>query len=189
MMMIKTKEFSHDQIYDQTKDFFLSKGITKKSFRLTWNYIVTELNLHEHLTEEDATVFIADSLDDVGKAFSDYLSDTYFFDSKLIHLIEAYDDFFNHKKEDDCYLTQIFYLIDENGHLKRIQTFQFNELQYGDNHMLLIELADSDMLNFEDRLRDYYTQYFFNGDFPEEYKKPIAEITPEEREVIRMICI
>lgn len=54
--------------------------------------------------------------------------------------------------------------------------------------MSLFEVNDSNIEEMERKVLDYYIGYF-GKPIPEELIKPLASMTPEERQVIRMICI
>lgn len=53
---------------------------------------------------------------------------------------------------------------------------------------LFLKLNDSNIEEMERKVLDYYIGYF-GKPIPEELIKPLASMTPEERQVIRMICI
>lgn len=186
--MIETKPFSHDLIYDQAEDFFLSKGITKKSFRLKRPNLVYEQTLVNNLTLEEITAFGIDYGHSDWKDFIQYLNKKCHFKSKISSIIQRYDDFFNHEQEDECYKNYLYHLIDATGRLRQVNVFEFNELEMGDYHMSLFEVDDSDMEDFENKVRDYYLEYF-GRPLPEELKKPFDTLTAEELQIIRMVCI
>lgn len=186
--MIETKEFSYDTIYEQAQDFFVSKGITKKTFRMTRPNLVHEHNLVDHITLDEGYAFGINSNHHHWCDFLNYLEKKYSFDSKLYNIIKDYDDFFNPEQNDECYNEYAYYFINLSGHIQKVHLFEFNELEYGDYHMSLFEVNDSNIEEMERKVLDYYISYF-GQPIPEELIKPLASMTPEEREVIRMICI
>jgi hypothetical protein len=187
-MMIETKEFSHDLIYDQAQDFFLSKGINKKSFRLSRPHLVHQQNLVDHITLEEGEAFGINPEHYAWSDFLKYLEEKYSFESKLYNIIKDYDEFFNPEKNDECYNEYVYYFINTSGTIQKVHVFEFVELEYGDYHMSLFEVNDSNIEEMERQVLDYYISYF-GKPIPEELIKPFASMTPEEREVIRMICI
>lgn len=186
--MIETKEFSYDLIYDQVQDFCLSKGITKISFRLSRPMLVHQYNLVNNLTLEEGHAFGVNSEHPAWNDFVKYLEDKHSFESKISSIIQDYDDFFNHAKDDECYNEYAYYFINSSGHIQKVHVFEFKELQFGDYHMSLFEVNDSDMDDFENKVRDYYLEYF-GKPLPDELKKPFATLSTEELELVRMICI
>jgi hypothetical protein len=187
-MMIETKEFSHDLIYDQAQDFLLSKGITKKNFRLSRPQLVHQQNLVDNITLEEGHAFGLSPHHHNWSDFLNYLEEKYSFESKIYNIIKDYDEFFNPEKYDDCYKEYAYYFINASGTLQKVYVFEFNELDYGDYDMSLFEVNDSNIEEMERKVLDYYIGYF-GKPIPEELIKPLASMTPEERQVIRMICI
>lgn len=187
-MMIETKEFSYDIIYEQAQDFLLSKGITKKSFRLTRPKLVHQQNLVDHITLDEGHAFSVNFEHPSWNDFVKYLENKHSFESKIANIIKDYDEFFNAEQNDECYNEYAYYFINSSGYIQKVHLFEFNELEYGDYHMSLFEVNDSNMEEMERQVLDYYITYF-GKPIPEELIKPLASMTPEEREVIRMICI
>lgn len=186
--MIETKEFSYDTIYEQAKDFLISKGITKKSFRMTRPKLVHEHNLVDHITLDEGHAFGINQEHHNWSDFLNYLEEKYSFESKLYNIIKDYDEFFNPEKYDECYNEYAYYFINTSGTIQKVHLFEFNEIEYGDYHMSLFEVNDSNIEEMERKVLDYYISYF-GKPIPEELIKPLASMTPEEREVIRMIYI
>lgn len=186
--MIETKDFSHDLIYDQAQDFFISKGFTKKSFRFARPHLVHQQNLVNYITLEEGQAFGINAQHHNWSDLLNYLEEKYSFDSKLYNIIKDYDDFFNPEKDDDCYKVYAYYFINASGAIQKVHVFEFNELDFGDYHMSLFEVNDSNIEEMERKVLDYYIGYF-GKPIPEELIKPLALMTPDEREVIRMICI
>lgn len=186
--MIRTQSFSHDLIYDQVQDFCNSRGITKKSFRIGPPNLVTEFNLNTHDSHEEFHAFNVDYGHPEWNRFSIYLNEKYFFESSLVPLLKQYDDFFNHTKEDHCYNSFQYYAIDLSGQLRKVYFFEFFELKFGDFYMSLFEVNNSNIEEFEKKIFEYYL-YYFAQVLPDELHKPLSSMSPQELDVVRMICI
>lgn len=187
-MIIETKEFSYDTIYEQEKDFLVSKGFTKKSFRLSRPHLVHQQNLVDNITLEEGQGFSINPKHYAWGEFLTHLEEKYSFESKIYNIIQDYDKFFNHDQNDECYYEYAYYFINLSGTIQKVHVFEFMEIEYGDFHMSLFELNDSNIEEMESKILDYYISYFGKA-IPTELLKPLASMTHEEREVIRMICI
>lgn len=186
--MIETKEFSYDLIYEQIKDFCISKGITKKSFRLAPPNLVSQQNLFDNMTLDEGHAFSINANHYAAIDLVKYLGDKHFFESKLLRLIQDYDMFYNYKKEEVCFQSNTYFFINLSGLIQAVHVFQFNELQFGDYHMTLFEINDSDIEGFEKTVFDYYIEYFAHN-MPEELQKPLSQLSKNELDLIRMIII
>jgi hypothetical protein len=187
--MFETEPFSYDSIYKQVQNFCELKGMTQKSFRLNKPPLVESCEIMDYETLVTCDAFIPGTRHGLFLSFNDYLKETYSFKSKLVEVIESYDKFFNAKNEDVCYSMNEFYVITKYQELKKINVFQFNELQFGDYEMTLLEIDETDTDIYESKLLDYYLKYFWNGDFPEELRKPFKDLSAHELDLMRMMSI
>lgn len=187
--MIKSKNFSYSTVYNNTVYFFEKKNISKRELQDNHSGLFYVYNLHEHLTEDESEVFKIEEGHKLSKEFAAYLNNKFYFESKLEALIKIYDDFFNLEKEDEIYHISFLFFIDKKNQLKFARTFQFYNLEYLDNHILLIEQIDSKLESFEEKLMHYYTTFFFKEDFPEEFNKPFSKLTESEKHVLKMLLI
>jgi len=188
--MLITQEMSHDIIYNSFQDFFAANGLTLKSFRLQSNNLVYEQTYVDGVTLDEVNAFKVNPAHPMYKKFLDHLNSNYNFEQVLKKEIDDYDSFFNlENKEKDYYRESSSFIIDENSKIRKIITFEFIELTYGDDHMLLVEFEGAPMTNNYSRLFNYYTEYFVNSDIPVEIFRPLNELSADERHILRMICI
>lgn len=186
--MIETKEFSYDLIYEQIKDFCVSKGITKKSFRLAVPRLVSQQNLVDNINLDEGHAFSINANHYAAIDLVKYLDEQYSFESNLLQLIQDYDRFYNYKQEEICFKIHAFFFINLSGLIQSVHVFEFNELQFGDAHMSLFEVNDSHVEDFERKVLDYYLEYFGQS-LPEELQKPLSQLSNDELSLVRMITI
>lgn len=186
--MIETKKFNPQLIRKKIEDFFDSSGIPVNDFFSNNICLVAEERLINYSTIETVHAFSIVRSHPFASEFENYLENKYSFNSKFKDLIISYEAFFN-RNTMPFYSEAAFYLIDNDENLRCIRVFEFYWSISDKQYMLVFELDDSDILVFEQNLLDYYIINFYNGEFPDELRKPLKEMTPEELTLLNMISI
>lgn len=186
--MIETKKFNRQLIRKKIEDFFDSSGIPVNHFFSNNICLVAKETLVNYSTRETIHAFSVDPTHPFASEFEDYLKTKYSFASKFNDLIISYEAFFN-RNTMPFYSEGAFYLIDNDENLRCVRVFEFDWSIADKQYMLVFELDDSDVLAFEQSLLDYYIINFYNGEFPDELRKPLKELTPEELTLLNMISI
>ena len=186
--MVETKKFNPQLIRKKIEGFFDSSGIPVNHFFSNNSCLVAEERLVNYSTRETIHAFSVVPTHPFASEFEDYLKTKYFFDSKFKDLIISYEAFFN-RNTMPFYSEAVFYLIDNDEKLRCVRVFEFDWSISDKQYMLVFEFDDSDVLAFEKNLLDYYIINFYNGEFPDELRKPLKELTPEELTLLNMISI
>lgn len=194
--MLKTKEFSHSLVYKKIEDFCTSQGITQQQFKnfnsppLVYGHLFVNNNNRE-LTH----AFKISFFHSLQKKFEEHFSSQYSFESKLKAIVKEYESFFNvkkdvyHEKPSSCYMIQSAYIIDMNDDIQRILVFNFEELSTFKYCGLVFELKDSNILELEQQVFDYYKNMFPMTYIPEELNKPFGQMTDDEKRLLSMVLI
>lgn len=186
--MVETKKFNPQLIRKKIEDFFTSSGIPVNHFFSNNSCLVAEEKLVNYSTRETVNAFSVVPTHPFSSAFEHYLENKYSFNSKFKDLLISYEAFFN-RNTMPFYSEAVFYLIDNDEKLRCVRVFEFDWSISDKQYMLIFEFDDSDVLAFEQKLLDYYIINFYNGDFPDELRKPLKELTPEELTLLNMISI
>lgn len=186
--MVETKKFNPQLIRKKIEGFFDSSGIPVNHFFSNNSCLVVEERLVNYSTRETIHAFSVVPTHPFASEFEDYLKTKYFFDSKFKDLIISYEAFFN-RNTMPFYSEAVFYIIDNDEKLRCVRVFEFDWSISDKQYMLVFEFDDSDVLAFEKNLLDYYIINFYNGEFPDELRKPLKELTPEELTLLNMISI
>jgi len=186
--MVETKKFNPQLIRKKIEEFFDSSGIPVNHFFSNNSCLVAEERLVNYSTRETIHAFSVVPTHPFASEFEDYLKTKYFFDSKFKDLIISYEAFFN-RNTMPFYSEAVFYIIDNDEKLRCVRVFEFDWSISDKQYMLVFEFDDSDVLAFEKNLLDYYIINFYNGEFPDELRKPLKELTPEELTLLNMISI
>lgn len=183
--MIDTHPFSHNIIYDQLKDFFLSHGVEKKKFKYESPNLIYQDTVYCSKSGKDLCVFGIDYSHRLWKEFSSHLNDSFHFSSQLGKLIKHYNDLFK-PLEKSYYNIYHHYFVTVSGQIEKLYIFDFENIN--DNCLFLVETKDSDINLFEQEILEYYINSF-TKEFPKDLIKPLSMMTEDERNLVHMICI
>lgn len=195
--MSEYQQMSYDVVYQNIEDFCISNQLSKNDLK---NFEGVPL-IYEYLFVDNKKrlciqSFKISKFNSLYSSLSDYLTHRYSFDSKLLNIVELYDKFFNSKRNlhnnnviRACYNTSNAYIIDEDDNIKSIIVFQFDELSHSNPYTLVIEQNDSNILELENQVFDYYTTIFQINNIPEDLQKPLSIMTVDERNLLNMLII
>lgn len=187
--MLNSQDITDDLLYNNISDFCQSKAITAKSLRLDiQSNLLHEFDIDHPLTGENIQCFQIDVNHKNSSLYSNYLNERFNQYTALESVVKSFDRFFNSKQNDDCFTIDNAYYFDEHDNLQSIKLFQFIELQYGDDHMCLVEDKETHSRSYDNLLFDYYKTYFC-PDLPHELDKPFLDMSADELDVLRMIII
>lgn len=176
-------------IYDTIKPFIQNKGID-----LSFEKFVKEkyVFIHNITIENETYTSFSFHIKLAEEGIYDYLNSNFGFKSKVVSLIEKYNDVFNHQHE-KVYGHSYNNFIDLNGCIQEMQVISLMDLDYGGDNYDIVEVKDK-VIDLNDEsvkqvIFDYYKSYFMDGNIEQEYHKMIDELTDEEINIIKMILI
>lgn len=165
--MIDVKNFSHDIVYENIKNFCILNQISKKSIKyMDAPPIIFEHILIDNKKRELTSTFKISKFNKLYEIFLEYFNEKYSFESKLLPIVKKYDDIFNKRKNSnehfykDMYTIENVYYIDLENNIKALVVFNFSELEFSNPYTLILETENSDIIELEKQVVEYYETMF-----------------------------
>lgn len=188
-MTIETYKFTDDTFFESLETFCLIHSIKYEEFCKALPEVIYRQSIFDQQTVSSGHLFKIKWNHPLCEPLAEYLDERYSFESRVKKLVAYYDDFFNKQNRKDCYCVNGYYAFDETKRLRKVYTFEFTDVNLGDDYMMLLEFDDSNLKAFETRIFNYYFCYFGKTDIPDELKRPFSQLTPDELALIQMIYI
>jgi hypothetical protein len=188
-MTIETYKFTNETVFEALQTFCLINSIKKEEFCAALPEIISREIIFDNQTISTGHCFKIKWNHDFCEPLAEYLDHRYTFESRFEKTLGFYDDFFNKNPRKDCYYVNGHYAFDMDQRLRKVYSFDFTDIELGNDYMRFLEFDDTNLLSLETRIFDYYFQYFGNNNTPDELKRPLSQLSKEEISLLQMIYI
>lgn len=188
-MTIETYKFTDETVFESLQTFCLINSIKKEDFCAALPEVLTREIIFDSQTISMGHCFKIKWNHPFCEPLAEYLDHRYTFESRFEKTLGFYDDFFNKHPRKDCYYVNGHYAFDIDQRLRKVYSFDFTDIELGNDYMRFLEFDDTNLLLLENRIFDYYFQYFGNANTPEELRRPLSQLTKEEISLLQMIHI
>lgn len=188
-MTIETYKFSDQCMFSALQAFCIEHSVEAEEFYKYLPEIISQQIIFDNQTISGGHSFKIKWDHPLCEPLSNYLDKNYSFESRVEKMITQYDNLFNKSSLKICYHIDGSYVFDKHEKIRKVYIFEFIELEFNDDYMMLVEFDDIDLDMFETRIFEYYLHYFGKKEIPEELKRPLSQLSPAELDLFHMIYI